>query len=477
MMDFRPLHANELPALRPYVARNPFHLSDNSLGFLLMWRPYAHTAMAEAEGCLIVRTSYGGKLRFAYPIHPEADQEAELRALTAVEAWCVAEGVPLGLCSVPIERLPLLTRRYGRDMTITNPRTWRDYLYNLSDFEAYAGRRFAGQRNHVSKFRRAYPDAAYRAMTPGDLPAIRDFLRAYAERQYAKNSFLAKEELHGTETLLSMFEPLRLEGGLIEHQGRIIAITVGEPIGDTLMVHVEKALVGYDGVYPTIAQAFAAAIRPAHPELLYVNREDDAGDCGLRKSKLQYNPIRLLDKYTVLPRRVIEELDAPPTIDTERLRLRPVPDADVHVYARLARDLARNRFWGWDWRTAWEGEGDPRDAWFLELPRNDFKARREVALGIYAADALVGECVFHNFTYDNTVELGVRLLPEAEHNGYAAEAMRAMAAHALCYWGLEKAVAKCYRDNLPSRRMLLASGLRDDHEDDTFFYFSRTAKN
>ena len=31
-MDFRPLHANELPALRRYVERNPFRMADNSLG-------------------------------------------------------------------------------------------------------------------------------------------------------------------------------------------------------------------------------------------------------------------------------------------------------------------------------------------------------------------------------------------------------------------------------------------------------------
>ena len=474
-MDFRPLHANELPALRPYVARNPFRLADASLGFLLMWRPYAHTALAETEGCLLLRTAYGGKTRFAWPLHPEADEAAELRALAAVEAWCVANAIPLALASVPIERLPLLTRRYGRDMTIENPRTWRDYLYNLSDFVDYPGRRFAGQRNHLSKFRRAYPDAAYRPLTPADLPAAHAFLRVYAERQYAKNSFLAKEELHATESLLAMFADLGLMGGLLEHEGRVIALTVGEAIGDTLMVHVEKALVGYEGVYPTIAHCFAEAMQPTG--LLYVNREDDAGDCGLRKSKLQYNPIRLVDKYTVTPRRVIESLEAPPELHTERLTIRPVPDEDVHAYGRLARDLARNRFWGWDWRTAWTGEGDPRDAWFLEIARSDFAKRVELDLGLYLGDELVGECVFHNFTYDNTVEIGIRLLPEHERHGYAAEAMRAMADYALCHWGLEKVVAKCFRDNLPSKRMLLASGLRPDHEDADYFHFARTAKN
>ncbi len=479
-MDFRKLNpTDDLPRLLPYFERQPFRLSDYTAGFQLMWQPYASTAYAETEGCLLLRTSYGGTQRFQYPLHPEGDEEAELRALSAAEAWCVANGVPLILSAIPADRLALMTRRYGRDLTLTNPRTWRDYLYNLSDFVDYAGKRFAGQRNHVSKFRRNYPSATYRSMTAADVEPVRAFLREYAERQYAKRSFIANEELNGTERLLGAFAPLRLSGGLLELDGKIIAVTLGEVAGDTLVVHVEKALVGYEGVYPTIAHRFAAAEQ--RPSLLYINREDDAGDCGLRKSKLQYNPVQILDKYTLVPRRVIESLEAPPELRTERLTLRPVAEADLHAYGRLARDLERNRLWGWDWRDAWKEEGDPRDAWFLALSRKDFEARREIALGLYApidgADTLVGEGVFHNFTYDNTVELGIRLLPEHERHGYAAEAMRAMADYALCYWGLEKALAKCYRENLPSKAMLTRAGLRPDHEDDTFLWFSRTAKN
>lgn len=474
-MEFRQLTPDNIPELKPYFRHQPFRLSNYSAGFHLMWHPYAKTAVSEAAGCLIIRMAYGGKILFAYPIHPQAEEAAELQALTALEAHCVETGTPLRLDAIPAERLTLLAGRYGRDMTLTNPRTWRDYLYTFSDFVEYAGKRFSGQRNHVSKFRRNYPDAVFRLMTADDRDRVLDFLKEYAARQYAKNSFIANEELHGSEALLKAFTELELLGGIMEHNGKIIAITLGEVAGDTLIVHVEKALVGYEGVYPSIAQAFATACQ--RPELQFINREDDAGDCGLRKSKLQYNPIRLLDKYAIVPRRLIEELETLPELTSERLVLRAVSDDDVHTYARLAKDTERNRLWGWDWRTAWTGEGDPRDAWFLEIPRRDFEARREVPLGIYCNDELIGECIFHNFTYDNSVEIGVRLLAACEHQGYATEAMRAMADYALCFWGLEKVTAKCYKENLHSKKMLLASGLRASHEDDTFFYFARTAKN
>ncbi len=475
MMGLKPLELADLRTLLPYFIAQPFRMSDYTAGYLYMWAGYSRQMYAIEANCLCLQSTIAGKSYFSYPLSITANQAEEQTALTAIEKWCVEAGIPLLLSSVPSERLDLSTHRYGRSVHLTNPRTWRDYLYRIEDFVEYAGKRFAGQRNHVSKFHRLYPTATYAPLTIKDLPEVRDFLQVYAERQYAKHSFFANEELHGTCKLLDAFEALGFIGGILRHEGKIIAITFGSISGDTLIVHVEKALTGYEGVYPSIAQAFAKATQ--RPGLLYINREDDAGDCGLRKSKLQYNPIRLIDKYTLEPHRVIDDLAQPPELTSPRLKLRPLREDEAHLFGKLARDITRNKYWGWDWRTAWTEEGDPRDAWFLALTRKDFDAHREISLGIFADDTFIGEGVFHNFTYDNTVELGIRLLPEAEHHGFASEAMRTMADYALCYWGLEAVTAKCYRDNLPSKIMLERSGLRPSHHDETFLYFSRTAKN
>ncbi|MEG1933194.1 MAG: GNAT family N-acetyltransferase [Kiritimatiellia bacterium] len=474
-MEFKTLLLEDLKSLLPYFQAQSFRLSDYTVGFCYMWLSYAWHSYALVEGCLCIRARLSGVDRFAYPLSLTGNLDEELRALNQIEMWCVKNNTPLILNAIPSDRLCPLTHRYGRDLTLTNPRTWRDYLYKIEDFINYAGKKFSGQRNHVSKFQRLYPTAVYRPMASSDYTVVMSFLRHYSEHQYAKHSFIANEEMHGSEILLKTFDDFSMIGGILEVDGKIVAITFGEISADTLVIHVEKALATYEGAYPTIAHEFAKAC--ARPGLLYINREDDAGDCGLRKSKLQYNPIQILDKYTLVPKRIIEELEAPPIIRTPHLVLQEIKESEAHAYGSLARNIERNKFWGWDWRTEWKEEGDPRDMWFLTLARNDFETRTEISLGIYVEDVFVGECVFHNFTYTNAVELGVRLLPQYERKGYAAEAMRNLADYALCYWGLEKVTAKCYRDNLSSKNMLLKSGLRHDDEDDTFLYFSRTAKN
>ena len=64
---------------------------------------------------------------------------------------------------------------------------------------------------------------------------------------------------------------------------------------DTYVVHFEKAFPEIQGAYPMINQQF---VMHNCQEYSYVNREDDAGDEGLRKAKLSYYPDILLKNYT-----------------------------------------------------------------------------------------------------------------------------------------------------------------------------------
>ena len=90
-----------------------------------------------------------------------------------------------------------------------------------------------------------------------------------------------------------------------------MAFSLGEMLNsDTFLVHIEKAFANIQGAYPTISREFLLYcsnldgndIQEADETKIgfkYVNREDDAGDEGLRKAKLQYHPVFMLEKYLV----------------------------------------------------------------------------------------------------------------------------------------------------------------------------------
>lgn len=104
-------------------------------------------------------------------------------------------------------------------------------------------------------------------------------------------------EMCVTLNSLRLFEELELKGGLLRVNGEIVAFTMGEPISeDTFVVHIEKAFADVQGAYPMINQQF---VEHECMNYKYVNREEDTGAEGLRKAKLSYRPVFLVEKGVV----------------------------------------------------------------------------------------------------------------------------------------------------------------------------------
>ena len=91
---------------------------------------------------------------------------------------------------------------------------------------------------------------------------------------------------------------LDMEGLVLMDNDEILAITVGSRLNkDTFDIHFEKAREDVPGAYNAINCHFARYLRMQHPELLYLNREDDMGLEGLRNAKLSYRPHHMVEKY------------------------------------------------------------------------------------------------------------------------------------------------------------------------------------
>ena len=109
---------------------------------------------------------------------------------------------------------------------------------------------------------------------------------------------------------------------------------------------------------------------------------------------------------------------------------------------------------------------------FYDVARRDFENRMAVNFAVRLNGTLIGEAVLYNFDYRGSAELGCRIDKAYAGNGYGTEAFRCAAEWGLYQVNLSRIVAKCYKENEASYKMLSAC-MRRNGEDETFFYFEK----
>ena len=264
---------------------------DLTPGNLLVWEDYLSSCCAEADGRLYLRfRRLDGRL-----CHMTADGKITEEDLNRLAASARAEGTELCLFPLsPAKAEALAAACGGRVTTVLGT---ADYLYDAEALSTFHGHRYNGQRNHINKFLSLYADWACvpAAEVGGDL--LREFLDRYFAQTVAGAP--AHEAEHtATCRLLSLPGLGGMCADVLLAGGRPVAMAMGEVLGDTLYVHVEKAFREVPGAYQMIVREFTA--RHTGDGVRYVNREEDDGNEGLRTAKEALHPVALLEKCEVL---------------------------------------------------------------------------------------------------------------------------------------------------------------------------------
>lgn len=221
-------------------------------------------------------------------------------AVEVMEKNAKALGVPLVMvCVTPDQRQQLEEQFPGR-FTFEEDRDSFDYLYDVNKMADLPGKKLHQKRNHIRRFDDNNPDWTFHPITRENMHLCLEM-----EKQWANLKDAGEDKSLGAETVaiiesLYHMEELEMEGGVILAGGRPVAFSLGSlTTGECFNVHFEKAFADIQGSYPTIAREMARMVRERHPEVKWLNREDDLGLEGLRKAKLSYYPELLLEKYTV----------------------------------------------------------------------------------------------------------------------------------------------------------------------------------
>lgn len=293
VIKFKPLTINSLTEIVPLLGYADSRTCDYTAAGLLMWADYFKYEYAIADNTLFIKgvdENDRSAAAFSMPIGAMPLR----KSLRIVAEYCRANNTPLRFSAVPEDRLGdfySLGACHIEELT-----DWADYLYDAESLATLPGNKYSKKRNHVNRFIAEHPGYTYQRLTPELTSRVKEFYNGLSREKDLYDP-TAAEERRQTFNMLDNYESLPFEGAVLSTPADgIVAFAIGEVIGDTLYVHIEKMRHDINGAGETINKMFAADMLDRH-KIRYINREEDVGDEGLRKAKMSYHPAMLLKKY------------------------------------------------------------------------------------------------------------------------------------------------------------------------------------
>lgn len=199
---------------------------------------------------------------------------------------------------VPEELVKIWQEQFPFAMSVEEDRGNWEYLYDIHALAELKGGNYVKKRNHINSFIKNH-NYDYKPICAENRERVLAFQKKWLSESEGYLPGIRQEHDCICRILDSWGKIPHLHGGLIEIGENIVAYTIGEKAGDSLLIHFEKALADYAAGYQVIHQQFLLEMLKMFPELVTVNREEDLNDEGIRESKLSYHPNGFIKKYKV----------------------------------------------------------------------------------------------------------------------------------------------------------------------------------
>ncbi|MDO4261209.1 MAG: phosphatidylglycerol lysyltransferase domain-containing protein [Eubacteriales bacterium] len=292
-IPFRKLELEDRETVLRHLAERKLRGCERTFANVYLWARFYNEVWAEIDGTAVFRTGPEGAYSYTYPIGA-GDRKAVVELLMADAK---EKGYPFRLHAVSQGEMEELESYFPGMLHVEWPRDAEDYVYETEKLIRLAGKKYHGKKNHINQFKAAYPDWSYESISDANVEECFQMALKWRGDNGCEEDPEKNQEMCVALNSLRLFRELGLKGGLLRAEGRVVAFTLGEPVcDDTFVVHIEKAYADVRGAYPLINQQFLENEVSGYQ---YVNREDDLGEEGLRKAKLSYHPVFMVEKGVV----------------------------------------------------------------------------------------------------------------------------------------------------------------------------------
>jgi len=290
VVDFKKIELSDKGWIDGLLRLSDYRGAEYCFTNLFVWSSVYKTKIGRVDDWLLIRT---GSPEHPTDIFPAGRGDVKYLIDMLLDN-AKQEGRDFKMVGVGSGQIALLQQRYPGLFEVTPVQSSWDYIYKVEDLSTLQGKRYQPKRNHIARFTEL-PDWQYEHIDEHNIGECIEMNKIWCQQVGCTDNKSLYVETCAAETGLQNFEALKLEGALLRVSGKVVAYTVGEPLNsDTYIVHIEKAFADVRGAYPMINREF---VRDKAASFTYVNREDDAGDPGLRTAKSSYHPSFMEEKY------------------------------------------------------------------------------------------------------------------------------------------------------------------------------------
>lgn len=283
----RPPEISDRELLRGCLRSMQPVISELCFANLFLFRHAHHYSLSSINGSLLVLgRDYSG---LPYVLPPLSGDRGEA-ARTLLDDGRVLYGA---------DEQFLAQHLAGRGYVVAEDRDNDDYLYRRTDLAELPGARFHNKRNRIHYFA-SRNTFTVEPFSRRHLSSALHLLDIWQHRHESGGSPSQQAETAATREGLERADELGLSGVVLLTAKGVAAFALGEQLNDlTVACLFEKSDPDLEGAAQLINREFS---RFQPPSCIYVNREQDLGNQGLKEAKSSYHPVEMIRKFRVMTR-------------------------------------------------------------------------------------------------------------------------------------------------------------------------------
>lgn len=294
-MIFKKLCLEDKNSIDKYISPYKFLSCEYSFTSLYIWKDACDIQYTIYKQALILKKKdFDGNYHFMQPLGYEREDLGEIiDELKAYREENHMKYLFKDLEESFIEEFNALLNEKN-EFCIKEDRDNFDYLYEAQKLMTFSGKKLHSKKNHYNSFTKNYN---YEVVEISGEKVINDVIIA-AEKWYDETDekdIKLYHELLSIKNIVNNMDLLNLNGVAVYVDGKLGAFSIGESLNEKLaVIHIEKGDKNINGIYSFIAKTL---VDKCFNNAEIINREQDLGIEGLRKSKMSYYPLKLEKKF------------------------------------------------------------------------------------------------------------------------------------------------------------------------------------